>query len=1051
MLSKLAVKRPVTMIMALVAILVLGSVSLIGLPQALMPDIDYPYALAMVTYPGAGPEEIDSLITEPMEESFASVEGMKNMISMTSEGASIVMMEFEMKTDMNFATLEMREKLSLVQNMFPEEASAPTIMKLNLDSLPVMQIYAYSDKDTAELASYLEDNIIPRFERISGVAAVDMVGSTEAQITVDFDQDKLTGYGLTMSTVASLLQADNVSLPSGTVKNGSQEVIVRTYGEFESVSEISNMPVPLADGSVITLKDIAAVSLTESEPESVSRLDGQKTIGLSISKASDANIVELSDAVQDTMEKLEEEFGDEVRFVVGFDQSDFVRDSISSVGQAAVQGALLAVIIIFLFLRNFRSTLVIAISIPASVLATFALMKALGMSLNIITLGALTLAVGMLVDNSVVVLENIFRRNHMGLNAAEASVEGSREVGLAVMASTLTSVVVYLPIALSSGMAGMLFRDFCLTIIGALIISLAVSLSVVPMLSSKLLDSSVSQEYAKIGPFFYRYKLVNRFADMIESLQESYKDACHWALGKRKRVLAALVAVFVLSVSLVSLVGWELLPETDEGTFSITAELPYGTTLEDKDAFLTPIEEYCLTLPEVEHVAFSAGSSSSLLSSGSNTISVTLVDKQDRDRSTKEVMKDVKNQFRDLAGAEVTYEITSSMSMNLTGSDITVQIMGEDLDTVSDTALDLASTLESVESVSEVTTDVEEGSPEIRVILDRNSASSYGITAYQTASALSGSLSGTTATRIMMNGDTIDVILSLADDYAGSVESLKNIMVTGAAGISVPVSQIADFESDNSPVSITKQNQKVTQNINIELTEDADINEVSDVIYDMVDNYAFPDGVYYGESGLEEQIVDSFKDLLLALVVAMLLVYIVLAAQFESFILPVMVMMSIPFAMSGAFLALFLADMKLSMPAFIGLIMLVGIVVNNAILLVEFIGQNREHMGRDEAIAQAGSVRMRPILMTTMTTIISMVPMALGLGAGLELMAPMAVSVIGGLTASTLISLFVVPILYAVVDDMEETSSARRRAKKELSLYREALWLAKRGSDHEKK
>ncbi len=1044
MLSRLAVKRPVTMIMALFAVFILGTVSLIKMPQALMPDIDYPYALAMVTYPGAGPEEIDSLITEPMEESFASVEGVKNMISMTSEGAAMVMLEFDMDIDMNFATLDMREKLSLVQNTFPDDASSPTIMKVNMDAVPVMQIYAYSDKNTAELAQYLEDNIIPRFERISDVGSVSLMGNTDAQIAIDFDQDKLTGYGLTMSTITSMLQAENVSLPSGTVKNGSQEVIVRTYGEFESVNEISDMPITLSDGSVITLKDIASVTEEESEAQSVSRLDGQDAIAMGITQASGANIVELSDAVQEAMESMEKEFGDEVRFVIGFDQSDYIRDSIRSVGQSAMEGALLAVIIIFLFLRNIRSTLVIGLSIPASVLATFCVMKLLDMSMNIITLGALTLAVGMLVDNSVVVLENIFRHNRMGLGAKEAAVHGSREVGLAVMASTLTSVVVYLPIAVSGGMAGMLFKDFCFTIIGALAVSLIVSLTVVPMLCSKLLDSSVSQDYIKIGPFFYRYHLVNRFGALIEALQESYKHGCRWVLKRRKRVLAIMLVLFLASISLVSFVGFELLPETDEGTFSITAELPYGTSLEEKDAFLTPIEEYCLTLPEVEHVSFSAGSSSSpLMSSDSNTISVTLTGLEERSRSTKEVMNDVKEHFKDLAGAEITYETTSSMSMNLTGSDITVQILGEDVDSVSDTALDLAAQLKESGFVSETSTDVEEGSPELKVVLNRSDAASYGVTAYQLANALSGSLSGTTATNVNIDGDTIDVILSLSDEYSKSVESLKNIMVTGSSGISVPIYQIADFESDNSPVAINKTNQKVTQNVEITLKEGADITKASEEIYGMVDKYDFPDGVYYAESGLEQQMEDAFSDLLLALIVAILLVYIVLAAQFESFILPVMVMMSIPFAMSGAFLSLYLTGMKLSMPSFVGLIMLIGIVVNNAILLVEFIGQNRESMGRDEAIAEAGSTRMRPILMTTLTTIISMVPMALGIGEGLELMAPMAVSVMGGLIASTLLTLFIIPVLYAIVDDIETKNGKRRLARREIRLYREALWLAK--------
>lgn len=1050
MISKLSVKRPVTMIMALVAVIMLGAVSLVKMPQALLPDMEYPYALAMVTYGGAGPEEVEQMVTEKMEGSLASVEGVKNIISVSSENVAMVMIEFEMGTDLNYATLDMREKLSMAQMQMPDDASSPTIMKVNMDSMPVMQLFVSSDMELAELGSFVEDNITSRFERISGVAQVSTMGSTETEIQIKFDQDKLQGYGLTMSTVSQILSAENISYPSGSISNGNTDITVKTFGEFQSINDIKEIPLTLGDGSIISLENIAQISEAESDAESITRMDGNQAVGLYISKSSGANIVDLSDSVQKEIESIKEKYGDQINIQIGFDQSDFVRQSISSVASTAVQGAILAVIVIFFFLRNIRSTLVIGISIPTSVLATFCVMKVLDMSLNMLTLGSLTLAIGMLVDNSVVVLENIFRRNKQGLNAEDAAIEGSKEVGLAVMASTLTSIVVYLPIALSGGLAGMMFQDFSFTIIAALLCSLVVAMTVVPMLCSKLLDSSVSEDYIKIGKFFYRYKIVNLFTKFIDWMIEGYGHLMHKALKKRKRLIALFVVIFVASVSLVSMVGWELIPEMDEGSFSVTVEMPEGTSLEEQDEFIKPLEEYVLNIPELDNVTLSVGSSSasSLISSG-NSVSVVL--KEDRTRSTKEVMNEMKDHFKDLAGAEVSYSLTSSMGTTaLGGSDLSLNITGSDIDMVSSNAVELANQIRELDCVSEVTTDVEEGSPEIKVILNRSTASHYGLTTYQVATALSNALSGSTSTQISVNGDDIDINLSLSDKYANSVEDMKAITISSPMG-NVPVGQVATFEYDNAPVSITRNNQEMLNTVDITFKEGVDSKDATKQVTNIAENFIFDDGVSFEQGGMQEQMMEAFSDLLLALVISLALVYIVLASQFESFILPVMVMMSIPFAMSGAFLALFLAGKTLSMPSFIGLIMLVGIVVNNAILLVEFINQNKKIMGRDDAITQAGQVRMRPILMTTLTTVIGMVPMALGIGEGMEIMAPMGLSIIGGLIASTIVTLFLVPILYAIVDDMETKKRNRKNAKKKVKLYEETLWLAKEAGKRERR
>ncbi|MGN1351023.1 MAG: efflux RND transporter permease subunit [Anaerovoracaceae bacterium] len=1048
MISKIAVKRPVTMIMVLIAVILLGAVSMVGMPQALTPDIDYPYAVAVVTYPGAGPEEVEQMVTEPLEGALASVEGVKNIMSVSSENVAMVMIEFDMGTDLNFATLDMREKISMAQMGMPDDVGSPTIMKANMDSMPVMQLFISSDMEISELGSFVEDNITSRFERISGVAQVSTLGATEDEIQIKFDQDKLQGYGLTMDTVSSILSAENISYPSGSISNGNTDITVKTFGEFQDISDIREIPLTLGDGSVVTLNDVADIQSAQSDAESITRMDGQQAVGLFISKSSGANIVGLSDDVQKEIESIQKKYGNQINIQIGFDQADFVRQAISSVGKTAVEGAILAVIVIFLFLRNTRSTLVIGISIPASVLATFCVMKVLGMSLNMITLGALTLAIGMLVDNSVVVLENVFRRNKQGLNAEQAAIQGSSEVGLAVMASTLTSVVVYLPIALSGGMAGMMFKDFSITIIAALFCSLLVALTVVPMLCSRLLDGSVSEDYIRIGPFFHRYRIVSLFTRLIDWLIAGYGHLIRGALKRRKRVLLLFIIVFVASISLVSMVGWELIPEMDEGSFSVTVEMPEGTSLEEQDAYIRPLEEYAMNIPELDHITLNVGGSTGISMGGGNSISVIL--KDDHERSTKEVMNEMKDHFKDLAGADVSFALSSSMGMSMETYDLTLDVRGADMDLVSANTVRLANEIRGLDCVSEVSTDVEDGSPEVKVILNRSTASHYGLTTYQVATALKNALDGSTSTTLKVGGEEIDIKLSLDDKYATSVEDMKAVVVSSPRG-NVPVGQIATLQYDNAPVSIQRQNQEMQNAVNINFKESIDSQDAVKQVTALTDGFLFDEGVSIAQDGMQEQMMEAFGDLLLALVISLALVYIVLASQFESAILPAMVMMSIPFAMSGAFLGLFLTGKSLSMTSFIGLIMLVGIVVNNAILLVEFINQNKQTMRRDDAIAEAGKVRMRPILMTTLTTVFGMVPMALGIGEGMEMMAPMGISIIGGLIMSTIVTLFLIPILYSIVDDMETKNRKRKEAKKKVKLYQEALWLAKEAGKRDRR
>lgn len=1039
--SSVWVKRPVTTVMLLLIVVLLGVTSLFGIPMDLMPDMEIPVAIVMTSYPNASPQEVETMITQPMESALASVEGLDTMASITMAGSSVVMIEFDMATDMNFATLDMREKVAMIKRYLPENASDPMIMKMNMNAAPIMQVYVSGDMSLDQLYHRVDESVVSAIERASGVASVSVSGGLKTEIAVTLDQERLLGYGLSMASLSQMLAAENLNRPSGSTLKGSTELIVRTIGEFQSVEDVKRYPVTLKTGEIIRLSDIATVTERYQKQDSISRIDKSTAIGLAVMKQSSANTVEVSKAVQKAIASLEKNNPD-LNFTVGFDQADYIQNAVSSVASSAIIGALLAIIVVFLFLRNLGSTAIIAISIPTSFLATFVLMNYTGMTLNMLTLCGLTLGVGMLVDNSIVVLENIYRTNQELNDPYEASILGSKQVFLSVVASTLTSIVVYLPIAMSGGMAGMVFKDFCFTIIFALLASLAVSMTVVPMLCSRILRRDVSTDYMRMGTRRYRFRLIPFFTRAVESLTLFYTDVIRAALKKRRRTMAACGFIFVISLSLLLMVGAELIPASDEGSFTVTVESPYGTSLKERDAAIAPLEEYLLSLPETEHVSLDISSTSFLGGqTTASTLSVTLTDKSQRSRSTSDIIKEVKKQFSTVAGADVTVAASSMMSSMMGGSEISLQLYGDELEILENIGNELTEQLEQLPSISQASINVSEGNPEIRVILNRSVSASYGVTAYQLASALEDSLSGSTATRLKMDGQEIEINLSLDDSYANTVDNMKQIMVPTARGGAVPVGEIADFEFDNSPTQIYHQDQ--TRMITLSAsTNSGDLGAASKDVEKVLKSYPFPEGYYYDTAGQQEEMAEAFGQLGLALIVAILLVYMLLAAQFESMILPLIVMIAVPFAMSGAFLALFFAGMRLSMISFTSLVILIGIVVNNSILLVEFIKINSQTMGRDEAIIEAGRTRLRPILMTTLTTIVGMIPMSLGMGDGGEILAPMGVSIMGGLIGSTIGALVLVPVLYAANDDRHRRRQKRKQEHEAKIAALERKWAA---------
>lgn len=1018
-ISRISVKRPVTTLMFMLIIVLLGFVSYTQTSVDLYPNMDLPVAIVIVQYPNTSPEEIENLITKPIESQLATVENLTGLTSVSSDGMSLVMVEFDYGADMNFASLEMREKVALISDFLPDGSTEPMVFKLNPQMMPIMEIQFSSNRPLAELYTLIDKEIDSQLERVRGVASADIYGGLEKEISILIDQEKLSGYHLSLSQISSILASENINLPSGEIEKGSKELLVRTIGEFKTLDDIRNVPIMLPTGETIILSDIAYINEGYKEQNSVSRVNGIPSIGVSITKQSNANTVETAKRVVDTINNIKKQYTD-IDVTIGFNQADFINSAVSNVSRSAIFGGILAIVILFAFLRNLRSTAIIAIAIPVSVIATFVLMYFNKMSLNIISLGGLSLGIGMLVDNSIVVLDNIHRLREDGISKEEAAINGAREVMVAIFASTMTTIAVFLPIAFVKGFTAIIFKELSLTVTFSLLASFVIAITVVPMLCSKFL--AIDEIKTKFN-FKYKSKLLSSFGRFIEFLTKEYGMLLEKSLKMRKRIVIFALALFVLSLSLIGIVGGELFPTSDEGTFSVSVEMPFGSSLEDTDKVVSEIEQYIVNLPEVETCTVSIGLTSFFSMSGSansSTIQVLLVERKDRDKTTADVANTVRQHLSTLVGAKTSVTVSSMSTGGMgSGDPINIKIQGDDLGILKQISEDFKEILQNIDGTIEIKSDFEEGSPEVRVTLDRQKSSFYGITAYQLASTLKSSLSGSTATQYKVNGDEIDITLSLSSaSQKKSIEDMKQILIQSPRGQYVSVGQIADFQYDNSPSQISRQDQVRTITVSSQLSG-RDLQSASNEILRKLEEYHMPFGYSFEMGGQQQDMIEAFSSLFLALMLSIVLIYMILASQFESLLQPFIIMMSVPFAFTGAFLALFITGTPLSLPAFLGLIVLAGIVVNNAIVLIDFINQQRKAgLDRVTAILNSGRYRLRPILMTTLTTVIALVPLAIGIGEGSELMAPMGISVIGGLSFSTLITLILVPVLYSILDDL---------------------------------
>lgn len=1002
-------------ILLYIMVIVFGFYSFSTLPLALMPSMEIPAAIVYATYPGAGPEDIEQQVTKPLESAVAGLSGLDTLQSTSSENMSMVIIQFTDSTNLDDAMTDLRDKVSQVKSQLPDDASDPTVMSIDIDSMPVVQV-ALRGSDLAALQSIAEDDISPALERLDGVASVDISGGYEDEVAVKTNAARLKGYNLTITSVAQQLGADNMAIPGGDLDNGSQTLSVRTDGEYSSLNDVKNALISLPTGGTVRLSQIADVAMQPKDRSTIAKVDGEECIMLSVNKQSGSNTVKIAESA---VKRLNEVIAgnESLQADVVMDQSDYINLTVDNAVSNIWMGVLFAAIVLLVFLRDIGATLSLTIAMPCCILFTFLIMNVLGITLNMMSLGGITLGVGMIVDNSIVVLENIFSYRADGYDRWDACTKGTGEVMTSVTASTLTTIAVFLPIALSGGMTGMMFREFCITIVALLLSSLIIALTLVPLLCYMLLGASKVSKAASAGSDELKATTI-----VEKPLMRTYRKSLNFLITHRWAGIGVTLAICVISVASIAAAGMELIPEMDQGQVSVSISMPNGSTMEDTAAIQDRIAGIVMdTVPETEQIYYSTGDSTSIMSSASGaSVTVSLVDLDKRDRSAQEVTKQLRRDLADIAGCEITVSASESMGMS-TDSDISVELTGSDYDQLADTANDLVQKIEAIPDAINVESSAGEQTPRVAVKVRRENASRFGLTPAAIGGLVRGELTGSTATTLRMNGEEYDVTVSGDEDVATSLDSLRSMQLPTATGGNVPLSSVADVYTELSPQSIVRKNQKETVTITGE-SESGDANAITEKVNALLDSYEAPEGVEIGNGDtMASQMAETTGSLMLALAVAIALVYFILATQFNSFALPVAIMLILPIGLLGSMILLAPTGNHVSMVALLGVIILAGTVVNSSIVLIDYTLQRRER-GEDKntAILNACPRRVRPVLMTALTTILGLVPMVFSGGEGSEMMKPMGIVMMTGMVVSTIATLFITPVYYSLTDSVAE-------------------------------
>lgn len=1012
-IAKFCIRHKVTTLLAVIMIAVFGVVYTTQLQMALLPNIEYPAAYVYCYYNGAGPEDIEQLVTRPLESAIMSVPGVDSVTSSSADSISTIQIMYVENTDVDIAATKLREKFDALS--LPDGCGSPVILNINVSELMPSAIVGLLGDDLAALQQQAENVVAPALERIDGVASVSVSGGVERQITVTLDAQRAAGYGLSTSYITQILQAENLLYPAGEVYNGSQKLSVTTDAQLSTVDEVANINIPLQTGGTVRLGEVADVAFETSDRDAIAAMDGTPGIILQVSKRSGANEVKTAEAVAAAMEELAAK-DSSIHYAVPYVASEYINVAVDAALEGIILGVVLAALVVWLFLRRGGATMTIAVSMPVCILAVFVLMYVCDLTLNMMSLGGIAMGVGMIVDNSIIVLENIYRWASEGHDRMTSCVEGTKEVTLSLTASTLTTVAVFLPLGLTGGIAGQIFKDFCLTIAFLILGSLAVAVTLVPLLCYFLLDESKVHLDA--------LQRAQKGGRRAQKLMDWYVKKLDYYVHHLKRgvlVSVALVAVFLAACLNTKMV---LLPEMDEGMVTVTVSMPIGSKVEQAAAMAERVAAIAEeTIPELASYYYTADSGQSA------SLVLNLTDKGERDRSATDIANALRDATYDVAGCEITCS-AYDMGAMMGGSGVSVNITGEDYTTLKMIADDLTAQIAAIPGAVDVSSTVAEQVPQVKVTADRQACSQYGLTAYSVAAAVRSGLTGTTATTVTIDNKEVDVVVRGDGRAEESLDALRSMAISTPTGGSVPLGSIADVSVVMSPQTITRYNQSRQVTISGDAA-DGDTSAMAKSIRAILAGYTLPGGYTAELAGGYAEMMENFSDLGLALIVSVGLVYFVLASQFESFVMPVIIMMILPIAFAGALFALPLTGKDLSMISLVSLIMLAGTVVNASIVLVDYIKQRRDRgETREEAILHACPLRIRPVLMTTLTTILALVPTALGMtGKMNEMMSDMGTTMIAGMLVSTVITLLFTPVYYCVIDDLTHRRE-RRKAKK---------------------
>ncbi|HDL18519.1 MAG TPA: efflux RND transporter permease subunit [Bacteroidetes bacterium] len=1026
-ISKLAIKRSVTFFMIYLIALGFGLFSLIRLKVDLYPKLEFPMVAIITQYTGVSPFDIETVITRPIEETVAPVQNVKKVSSTTKQGLSLVLLEFDWGTDMNQAEIDVRNNLEFVRDYLPEDASEPLVFALDPSSQPILFMGVSSDlHGEAELRRISERDIEPRIERIPGVAMAFTTGGMRREIKIQVDPAKLRAHNIPIQQVSAALQSNNLQLPSGWLEDEHREFTIQTVGEYHSIEQIKNTNIATVGNTVIRIKDVANVVDGFADLRQRVWTNGKRSVILMVQKQSDANTVAVSREVTGRFEQIQSELPKGVKLNVIYDQSTFINRSMSNLGSTAVQAIGLAFLVLLVFLRNFRSSLIVAISIPVSIIVTFAVMDQTGLTLNIISMAGLALAVGLLVDNSIVVLESIFRHQEEGENIETAAYNGANEVAMAITASTLTTLSVFVPVLFVPGLAGELFSDMVVTICFSLAVSLFVALTLIPLLASRFLA---------IKQTLRRSKIVTKTRDSVgrglSRLQTGYSVVLDRSLQHRKTVLATALVTFVISILILMNLGGEFIPKNDMGFVQIVVDRSPGTSLESMGKSmlqLNKIIEENVPEAEVTYITFGQGegvfAAFSTSTSNQADVIIRLKKMSERNRTMAEIQDDLREKFKMLPDLKIKFEDRGAAMFGSAG-DIVVEIYGHDLKIAEELSKEIRGKIENIKGIVHIESTVKEAAPELRINLNRQRIADLGLSTTQIGRIVSTSVLGTVVTRYRDQGDEYDVRVQLTKKSRNNEQDIGNIPIMTPFGKQIPLRAVANIEYAKAPAQILREDQERMVSLNVSVSG-RDLRSVTKDVEKALKGVSIPNEFRIGIGGVAQDQQESFMYLGIALLVAVLLTYMVMASQFESLVDPFIILFTIPLSSIGVALGLALTGTDLSVMALVGIVMLIGIVVNNGIVLVDYINQLRERgLELFDAIRQGGLIRMRPVLMTALTTILAMLPLGLGLGESGENWAPMARSVMGGLTAGTVLTLIVVPVIYAVVEIVGEKTKKR--------------------------